>query len=90
MRSGVFTGIGKKRGRKEDLQEGRRLTASAALHGYSIIRIFEGCLTEILTIFDEFVNISAAGENQGDLKQVAVHHQVHLAGLQFHQTLGDV
>ena len=32
----------------------------------------------------------AQGHDDGDLKEVAVHGQVHLAALEFHQALGDV
>ena len=35
-------------------------------------------------------DVLCQGEDDGDLEQVAVHHQVHLALLQLHEALGDV
>jgi hypothetical protein len=42
-------GFGKKRGRKEDIRisEKQRLTASAALHGYTVTPGFEQQLTDL-------------------------------------------
>ncbi len=49
--------IGKKRGRKEDLQERKRLTASAAFHGIRIKDNYEALISKIKTIPYEFVNM---------------------------------
>jgi hypothetical protein len=46
--SGVFTGIGKKRGRKEDLRiEGSGSRHSAVLHVYILEDNFEWVITEV-------------------------------------------
>ena len=90
---GVLTVVGKKRGRKGIYGgEGLRLTASAALHGFILPGDFEYPMAELKTKFDQFVNKSffAQGQDDGDLEQVAVHQNVHIATLKLGKTQGNV
>ena len=68
---GIFTEIGKKRGRKEDLRSrsssGSRLPLG--FYGYIIGDNFEWRLTKLQTKFDEFVNSHTRGKERVTLKR---------------------
>ena len=69
--NGVFTEIGKKRGRKEDLRSrsssGSRLPLG--FYGYIIGDNFEWRITKLQIKFDKFVNTHARGKLMVTLKR---------------------